>query len=325
MLIRIREWLSKWRDESKVGLYVFVVLRKIIISVMSILPDEQYAKWFYKFYTRKTLHLDDPKTFNEKLWWLKIYNHDPLMTKCSDKHLAREYVRDCGYEDILIPQVGVYDSVKEIDFSLFRQPTILKGNHCSGGHVLYDPSKAETFSEKTARRTLRRALRQNYYWISREWNYKDIPRKIVAEKIIRDSKGELPRDYRFFCFDGEPKLLMMDVGVIDDRGRHQYAFPRNIYDMDFQRLPIRWGRDSYDGPVEKPENFERMKEIARKLSEPFALARVDLYNLDGKIYFGEITFYHGGACQPIEPEEWDLRMAEWIDLNSPKIVRKTGK
>ena len=112
----------------------------------------------------------------------------------------------------------------------------------------------------------------------------------------------------------------MDFGVLTDQGRHKFAYPRNIYDMDFNLLPVRIGRDNYKGKVEKPENLDRMIQIAARLSQPFPMVRVDLYNVDGVIYFGEMTFYHGGCCQEITPEEWDLKMGSWIDLTSKKIV-----
>ena len=320
---QLKKKMKKWASESTFGYVVYSCAHSVYFWLRSAQSDRKYAEQMYRKSMGKELNLDDPKHLNEKLWWLKLNNRDPMLTLCSDKYRVREYVRDCGYEDILIPQLGVYDNAKEIDFSVFTEETLLKCNHGSGSNFFISP-KAE-LDEKQIRMKLNFALKQKYYRLSREWNYKNIEPKIIADKVIRDKNGRLPLDYRFFCFDGEPKLLMMDVGVINDEGVHQHVYPRNLYDMDFQRLPIRWGRDSYDGPVEKPENFERMVEIARKLSEPFALARVDLYNLDGKIYFGEITFYHAGGCQSIEPEEWDLQIASWIDLNSPKIVRKTGK
>ena len=166
------------------------------------------------------------------------------------------------------------------------------------------------------------ALKQNPYWYSREWNYKNIRRRIMVEKIIRDKNGKLPIDYKFMCFDGEPKLLFLDIGLIDENNIYNHNYPRNIYDMDFNLMPFKETRDNYLGEVNKPQNWERMIEVARKLSEPFPFCRVDLYNLDGNIYFGEITFYHGGGCNNIQPEEWDLRLGSWIDINNPKIKKK---
>lgn len=324
MLREIKDALGKWRDSSETGANAFSIIRSVSLGFLRFIPDRPYAELFYKVYTGKKLDLKNPKRFNEKLWWLKLNNRDPLLTKCSDKHLAREYVTECGFEDILIPQVDVFDSVEEIDFTKYHEPVVLKCNKDSGGLVFFDPNDA-SFDEAVARRHLTRALKGKYYLISREWNYKNIPPKVVVEKVIRDKNGNLPSDYRFFCFDGEPKFMMMDFGVMSDDGHHKFEFPRNIYDLDFELMPIRFGRDNYKGDVKKPENYERMISIARKLSEPFPMCRVDLYNLDGKIYFGEMTFYHGGCCQEITPEEWDYKMGSWIDLKSLKIVLKSHR
>lgn len=312
------------RMQSPVVGSIYRFLRSAFIKVTSIVPDKTYAKLFYRLYTKQKLNLNNPTLTNEKMWWLKLNNRNPLMTICSDKHLARGYVEECGYSEILIPQIGAVDNVNDIDFSKFNIPVILKNNNSSGDYIFYNPEDKD-FNEKSAKRQLKKGLKQKYYLVSREWNYKHIPPKVVIEEVIKTPNGEPLRDFRFFCFDGEPKLLMMDVGVLNDDGVYQANYPRNIYDMDFNLLSIKWGRDPYKGHVDKPKNFEKMIEISRKLSQPFPMCRVDLYNVEGKIYFGEITFYHGGCCQKIAPEEWDRKIASWIDLNNPKIVLKTKK
>lgn len=277
--------------------------------------EEHYAQWFYHLFTGKHLDLQSPKYFDEKIWWLKLHNRDPLLTKCSDKYAVRKYVKECGYEDILIPQYAVLDSVKQLDFEKYHEEIVVKCTHNSGGHVFYDPRKPLTKKqEKTAKNRLRFILKHNASVLSHEWNYKNIPPRIIVEKVIRNANGELPLDYKFMCFDGEPKLLFLDLGLINADSSYNHDYPRNIYDMDFNLLPVHETRPNADYPVKKPENFEKMIEIARTLSKPFPHCRVDLYNVDGKVYFGEITFYHGGGCNKIEPEEWDLRMGSWIHL-----------
>ena len=277
--------------------------------------EEHYAQWFYHLFTGKHLDLQSPKYFDEKIWWLKLHNRDPLLTKCSDKYAVRKYVKECGYEDILIPQYAVLDSVKQLDFDKYHEEIVVKCTHNSGGHVFYDPRKPLTKKqEKTAKKRLKFILKHNASVLSHEWNYKNIPPRIIVEKVIRNANGELPLDYKFMCFDGEPKLLFLDLGLINADSSYNHDYPRNIYDMDFNLLPVHETRPNADYPVKKPENFEKMIEIARTLSKPFPHCRVDLYNVDGKVYFGEITFYHGGGCNKIEPEEWDLRMGSWIHL-----------
>ena len=328
VLNKLKTYISEKSDSVSVIWNKFYYFAKYGMAhfLGAIWSEEHYARWFYHLYSGKTLNLENPQTFNDKLWWLKLNNRDPMLTKCSDKYLVREYVAQCGYPDILIPQYEVLKSVKGLDLTKYSEEVIAKCNHNSGGHVFYDPKNAP--DDKTLKKQYKKLgfiMKQDASVLSREWNYKNIPRRIVVEKVIRNQAGELPKDYRFFCFNGVPKLLMLDIGVLDENGQHRAIYPRNLYDMDFNQLPIRWGRDNIDVRIEKPQNFERMIEIAAKLSEQFPFCRVDLYNIDGKIYFGETTFYHGGACQNIEPEEWDRTLAGWMDINSSKIVLKSKK
>jgi len=320
MLFKIKTALRNWADKSSFGSMVFQFMRNLVATFMLILPDEAYAKWFYKVYTKKTLNLKEPKYFDEKVWWLKLNNRDPLLTVCSDKYAVREYVKDAGYEDILVDLIGVYDKANEIKFEEINEEVIIKCTSGSGENVFYNPEQPQDVKGITRR--LNYALKNNPYKFSREWNYKNIKAKIVVEKVLRDSNNCLPTDYKFMCFDGEPKLLFMDIGLIDDNNVYNHNYPRNIYDMDFNLMPFKETRDNYEGEVKKPENWERMIEIARALSKPFPFCRVDLYNIDGKVYFGEITFYHGGGCNDIQPEEWDLKLGSWIDLDNPKIIKK---
>lgn len=322
LIFNIKKTLANKGETSAFWNRAYYIGKYSMAKAMTLLlGKEGYAKWFYRTYTGKDLNLDAPKYYNEKMWWLKLHNRDPLMTICSDKYAVRQYVKDCGYEDILIPQLDVLDSAEELDFSKYSCEVIAKCTHNSGGHVFYDPSKPLSAKElKQAKSDLRFILRHDASVLSEEWNYKNITPRIVVEQVIRDQNGELPMDYRFFCFDGEPKLLMMDIGTLDESGHHTNTFSRNIYDMEFHLLQIQWGSVTPDDRIKKPLSFARMIEIARKLSRPFPACRVDLYDIDGKVYFGEITFYHSGASQNVKPEEWDLRMGDWIDLNNPKIV-----
>lgn len=278
------------------------------------ISDVNFAKSKYKKSVGKELNIIDPKTFDEKLWYLKLHNRDPLLTKCSDKFEVRKYVENCGYANILNELYGVYDNAKEIDFEKIEEPVFFKCNHCSGANIIYYPD--EPFDKIDFIKRFNFLLKQNYYWKSREWNYKNIKTKIIAEKVLRDKNGNLPKDYKFLCFSGEPKLLFLDIEVCREDGKHSSINYRNVYDMDFNPVDMIETREHKDiDKIKKPDNFEKMVEIARTLSEPFRHCRVDLYNVDGKIYFGEITFYHGGGCNYIEPEEWDYRLGEWIDIS----------
>ncbi len=316
MLFRIKVALRNWADRSNFGSIVFQFARKSLATCLLVLSDEKYAQWFYKFYTGKKLNLSEPKYFDEKVWWLKLNNRDPLLTVCSDKYAVRDYVKKCGLENILIPQFGVYDNAKNIPFNELKEEVIIKCTGGSGENFIFSPNA--NVDKKMIIRRMNYALKQNPYIYSREWNYKNIEQKIIVERLIRDKNGKLPLDYKFMCFGGEPRLLFLDIGLLDENNIYNHNYPRNIYDMNFNLMPFKETRDNYDGEVKKPENFEEMIEIAKKLSQPFPFCRVDLYNVDGKVYFGEITFYHGGGCNDIQPEEWDLRLGSWIDISSVK-------
>lgn len=296
------------------------LLHDLAFSCTKILPDILYLKLLC-LYSHRRINLKNPKTFDEKLWWLKLNNRDPLLTICSDKLNVREYVRKCGYPEILVNQYGVFNDPDQIPFDNYAQEVIIKSTSGSGKNVFFQKGRDDA-NIPSIKKMFKKALNQNPYYLSREWNYKNIESKIIVEEVLRDSKGKCPLDYKFMCFDGEPKLLFLDVGLINDDNSYNHHYPRNIYDMEFNLLPVWETRPNADYTISKPLNFDRMVEIARKLSAPFPHCRVDLYNVEGNIYFGEITFYHGGGFNDIQPIEWSYKMGSWIDLNSKKVIRK---
>ncbi len=277
------------------------------------LTDEEFAKKYYHKNTGKILNTENPQTFDEKLWYLKLHERDPLLTICTDKYRVRDYVTKCGLSHLLNNLYGVYDSFEEIPFETLPEAFFIKCNHTSGTNVIYD--RNQKFDYKFYKHEFDFWMQRNYYWGSREWNYKDISPKIICEKILRDKNGKLPMDYKLMCFGGKVKLLFLDIGVATSQGEHAEHYYRNIYDRDFKLMPIKETRENYlENPVDKPENWDLMIEYAEKLAQPFKTCRVDLYNVDGKIYFGEITFYHGGGCNNIQPDEWAKIMGSWIPL-----------
>ena len=298
---------------------LYLISNRIKVSLLSILSDEKFAKMKYKENTGRTLNLESPKTFNEKLWWLKLNNRDPLLTKCSDKVRVREYVKECGLEHILNEVYGVYDNANDIDFDELPDKAFIKTNHGSGTNIIWDRNKP--FDKAKFRKKFNRALKKNYYWQSREWNYKNIEPKIIVEKILEDKENKSLIDYRFLCFNGVVKMIFVDIETAAEDGSHSPYAKRNVYDKDFNYLNIKVKREQFDSStIEKPINFDKMIEYAEQLSKPFPFCRVDLYNINGDICFGEITFYPGGATQIVEPEEWELKMGEWIDLKNEKII-----
>jgi TupA-like ATPgrasp len=317
MIYSIKNKVRNLSHENKLINQLYLFANRVKIVSLSFLSDGIFAKMKYRENTGRRLRLENPLTFNEKLWWLKINNRDPLLTICSDKYKVRDYVRECGLGHILNTMYGVYDKADEIDFNKLPEKAFIKTNHGSAINVLFDRNKP--FDIKKFTKKFNGALKQNYYLQSREWNYKNIEPKIIVEKVLEDGENNSLIDYRFLCFDGVVKLIFIDIETASEDGTHNPYAKRNVYDKDFNYLDIKVGREQFDkSTITKPENFDKMIEYAQKLSEPFPFCRVDLYNLDGEIYFGEITFYPGGATQIVEPEEWEKKLGDWIDISKVK-------
>lgn len=257
-----------------------------------------------------------PKTYNEKLQWLKLYDRNPLYTILVDKYLVKDWVANHCTQgtEILIKTLGRWNSFDEIDFTSLPDRFVLKTNHGSGNTAVVICRDKSIFNKDDAKQKLESSLMQDVYKVSREWPYKNVKRCIIAEEYMEDKKtGEL-RDYKFFCFDGEPKALFVASG----RQNHEEPF-FDFYDIDFNHLDLRCPHPQSDTPIEKPETFEVMKDIARQLSKGFPHVRVDLYEINGKPYFGEMTFYHWEGLMPFYPEEWNYRFGEWLILPESNI------
>lgn len=306
--------LKQYLSEHGITKKIYEIKNQRKIDKINSMSDEEYAQWKYQLRTGKTLNLKTPQTFDERIWYLKINVRDPLNNKCSDKYRVREYVKECGLEHILNELYAVYSSVEEIDFDSLPERCFLKCNNGSGANMIYDCNKE--FEYERFKKEFTKALKEDYYWAGREWNYRHIKPLILCEKVLEDKNGKLPLDYKIMCFAGEPKLLFLDIGVATEQGEHAEEYYRNIYDMEFNLLPVKETRENYLGPeIVKPQNWDKMVEYARILSKPFRHCRVDLYNIDGKIYFGEITFHHGGGCNDIQPEEWAYKIGQWIPID----------
>lgn len=260
------------------------------------------------------LNLKSPKSYNEKLQWLKLYDHNPLYTTMVDKYAVKEYVANIIGEEYIIPTLGVWESFDDIDFHALPAQFVLKCTHDSGGLVICkDKNKLDI---DAARHKIEASLRTDYYAIGREWPYKNVPRRIIAERYMEDAAtGEL-RDYKFFCFDGKVKWLFI---ATDRQNREEPYF--DFFDMDFNHLPMQHGHPNAPVTPAKPKSFELMKELASKLSQGLPQVRVDFYEVDGKVFFGELTFFHHGGWTPFTPEKWDYIFGNEIVLPQKKIVR----
>ena len=271
------------------------------------MDDETYLKIAYKSKMGKKLILENPKTYNEKLQWLKLFDRKPEYTAMVDKFEAKKIVAKMIGDDYIIPTLGVWDSFDDIDFSSLPNQFVLKCTHDSGGIIVVkDKYKLD---KQKARKQITKCLQHNFFWGQREWPYKNVKPRVIAETYMEDEvKGELP-DYKFFAFDGEVKALY----IATERGSSEET-KFDFFDTDFNHLPFLNGHPNADVIPEKPTQFELMKELAAKLSIGFPQIRIDLYEVNGKVYFGEFTFFHMSGFKPFEPEEWDFRFGEWIKL-----------
>jgi len=279
---------------------------------LNCLPDKQYLKLRYYIDMGKKLNLKAPKTFNEKIQWLKLYDRKPVYTTMVDKYEVKKYVADRIGEAYIIPTLGVWNSFAEIDFDALPNQFVLKCTHDSGGLVICKDKN--TFDEAAAKKKIEASLRTNFYLIGREWPYKDVKPRIIAEKYMEDCETRELRDYKFFCFNGEPKALF----VATDRQTPGEEVKFDFFDMDYAHIDVRNGHQNARALPKKPQQFELMKELAAKLSKDIPHVRVDFYEVDGKVYFGEMTFFHFSGFVPFEPDEWDYTFGSWIALPSEK-------
>ena len=289
------------KNPSKLAVY-------LLLQIAPILSDRFFLKVLFRLRMGYKLNLDNPVTFNEKLQWLKLYNRKPEYTQMVDKVGAKEYVASIIGEEYIIPTIGVWDRVEDIDWEALPNQFVLKCTHDSGGIVIC-PDKTK-LDISAAKRKLKRGLKRDFYSQNREWPYKDVKRRIIGEVYMVDESGYELKDYKWFCFDGVPKALF----IATDRGVKGEETKFDFFDADFNHLPFTNGHPNSQRPILKPQGFEKMKELAAKLSEGQPHLRVDFYDINGKIYFGELTFYHWSGTTPFEPVEWDYKFGEWIKL-----------
>lgn len=281
----------------------------ILYRTAKIWPDKLYLQLRFFFEFGNKLNLKTPKTFNEKLQWLKLYNRKPNYTTMVDKYAVKDYVADIIGEEHIIPTVGVWNSIDEIDWNELPNQFVLKTTHGGGGGgVVICKNKAE-FDRNKACKILKKSMNGNIYITQREWPYKNVPRRIIAEKYMIDESGYELKDYKFFCFNGKVECFKVDF----DRFTSHKA---NYYDRNAMLLPF-WETvcpADHSKIFDKPKNFNKMIEYAEILSKDIPFVRIDFYNINGKIYFGEITFFPAAGMGKFEPMEWDYKLGEKLKL-----------
>lgn len=276
-------------------------------GLLGMVPHELFLKWEYFYNFGRELNLEAPTNYTEKLQWLKLYDHRTEYATMVDKYAVKKYVASQIGEEYVIPLLGVWDHAEDIDFESLPERFVLKTTHDSGT-LLICKDKRNLDYDKT-RQAFKEYLKRRYYNHNREWPYKNVKPRIIAEEYMEDSTYKELRDYKFFTFGGEPKVLYIAQG----RGKGEPTVA-DFFDMEFNHLPFTIDHDMALVPPEKPTNFELMKELAAKLSAGTPQLRVDFYEVDGKVYFGEMTFFHCSGMEAFHPEEWDKIFGDWVTL-----------
>ena len=281
--------------------------RKIPI-LSDICSDRFYLKCFYRTSMNKKLDLKSPEGFNEKLQWLKLHDRQPIYMDMVDKYSAKEFVANKIGGEYIIETYGVWDRFEDIDFDSLPNQFVLKCTHDSAGYVIC--RNKDEFDFDRAREKISKCLKRNFYYVAREWPYKALKPRVIAEKYMEDHVLHELRDYKFFTFGGVPKVMHL-VSNRQNAAEETYG---DFFDMDYTHLDLTMGHPNAPCCPEKPKNFEKMKEFATILAEGTTHLRVDFYEVDGHLYFGELTFYQDAGISPIEPEEWNGILGDWIDI-----------
>lgn len=290
-----------------IGGRLFKYWRKLSPFIKS---DRLFLKVYYRLAMGESLDLENPKSFTQKLQWLKLHNTNPLYSKMVDKYQVREIIKKKIGKKYLIPLLGVWDRIEDIDFKCLPDQFVLKTTHDSGNIIVCKDKS--TFDKQKAALQLSKALKYNYFYKSREFPYKNAIPRIIAEKYMFDESQAELIDYKFFCFHGQPKILL----VVTNRGDNKRF---SFFDMNFSPLPIETGVESAEIEINRPDNFNKMVEIAKQLSKDIIHVRIDLYNIEGKILFGEYTFHHGGGVDRFSSDKWNIKVGEMIYLPDNNI------
>lgn len=290
--------------------YLIYYPERILLHLWDILapiiPDKLFLAVRYRLVMGYWMDFCNPTTFTEKLQWLKLNDRRPEYTQMVDKYAVKHYVSEIIGEEYIIPTIGIWDKPEQIDWKNMPNQFVLKTTDGGGNYGVVVVKDKNNIDKNFIVNKLNKALKQDIYLQLREWPYKNVSKRIIAEQYIADNLN----DYKFYCFNGEPKILL----VASNRNTtHNFDY----YDLSFQHLDItsRSGAKS-SNPIEKPKNFELMKDIVIKLAKDIPHVRVDLYNHEGKIFFGELTFFDSSGYDDMNSEEWNIRMGEWIELQN---------
>lgn len=269
------------------------------------LPDVYVQKSQFRRVFGRSLNLASPVTFNEKLHWLSRHYHHPMMTQLADKYSVRAFVEKQAGPEYLNELYGVWDDPSAIPFDRLPDAFALKVTSGSGQNILC--RDRSTLDREATIRQLVKWMKRSEYWVSREWAYKHIRARVIAESLLLDERGDVPQDYKFFCFDGVPRFIQVDTGRFTDHRR-------DLFDLNWRKLPVTYTYPCSDAPILRPQMLDKMLDLASTLSQGFPFVRVDLYNIGDSIKFGEMTWYPGGGLERFSPHEYDFVFGEAVKL-----------
>lgn len=286
-----------------------MIKNKTLKYFRGLLPVKWQLKIEYRLKCKKKLNLKNPKSFSEKIQLYKYKYRNPLLVKCADKSTAPDYVREKGLDHILVKNYGIFDNVEDINFDLLPNSFIIKSNRGFGNNIIVEDKNL--LNIKKTKKQLKKWLKHSKRLFGTEWAYTEIKPRIVIERLLPfDKNNDLP-DLKFFCFDGEVKFMYIMKDYVYDHTKGKL----NFYDRDFNKLPF--GRNDFpqfpEEELKKPKNWDLMVEYAEILAKDFPHVRVDFYNIDGDIYFGELTFYTKGGYLIFDPVEYDEIIGEYFN------------
>ena len=288
-------------------------IRRILASlcargVLGWLPDKQYLQLYYYGMFGKWIDFDNPKTFNEKLQWLKLYDRKEAYTKMVDKYLAKEYVAQIIGKEHIIPTLAVWDSVDNVRIDELPDQFVLKTTHDSGGIVI---CKDKTnFDLLAAKKRLRSAMKADFYRVVREWPYKNVEPRIIAEEYMKDLGSDELIDYKVHCFNGRPRFILVCKDRFSENGMTE-----DFFDTEWNHLEVkRPTHQNSELELEKPELLDEMLQYAKALSENIPFIRVDFYLINSFVYFGELTFFPASGFDSFVPESFDKEIGEYLVL-----------
>lgn len=297
---KIRTVVSLLKSPGKL---IYTIGSKGLLNWM---PDRAYLGLVYRSVFGRRIDWENPKTYSEKLQWLKIHDRNPQYPLMVDKYEVKKYVADILGNEYIIPNLGVWENADDIDFDLLPEKFVLKCTHDSGSVVICKDKGSLNINQ--VRKLLNRHLRKSAYWLGREWPYRSVKPRIIAEPYLEDEDEQL-KDYKFMCFSGQMKCCF----VFSDRYEGS-GLKLNVYDRNWELMKMGRKYTKTKENLKQPKNYALMIEFAELLSGHIPFVRVDFYEAQGKVYFGELTFFPNSGFTAFEPEEWDLILGEWLTL-----------